>query len=229
MKKDVYYYPELDTLRFVAFMLVLIHHGLYWQEIIPWRIISKYGWMGVDLFLCLSAFLFTRLLFVEYQTRGGINIRNFYIRRAFRIWPLYYFILGILTVATVLEYGWSLPLGQRVFGMLFFTDNLFSAASSYNQEVLFAAHLWTISYEEQFYLVIPWVLQKLYESSRATGLFALSGAFLVGTFIRAILIGNNTVHPVIWVLPITHFESIRSDSPQSNQGQSKRITSGKTP
>lgn len=208
MEKKVYYYPELDTLRFLAFLLVLVHHGEFWKEIIPWRILAKYGWMGVDLFLCLSAFLFTRLLYVEYQSRGGINIRNFYIRRAFRIWPLYFFFLGISTAFTVADYGWSQSLQQRFIGMLFFADNLVSAAWNYNVEILFAAHLWTISYEEQFYAVIPWVLRKLYQASRATSLMAIIGAFLAGSVIRAILINNHTPHPAIWVLPLTHFESI---------------------
>src|SRR5262245_55535485 len=43
MKKTAFYFPELDTLRFLAFLLVLVHHGQYWKEIVAWRVTAKYG------------------------------------------------------------------------------------------------------------------------------------------------------------------------------------------
>ena len=55
MNKAGNYFPELDSLRFFAFLLVLIHHSPYWKSISAWKTIAEYGWMGVDLFLCLSA------------------------------------------------------------------------------------------------------------------------------------------------------------------------------
>ena len=83
-----------------------------------------YGWMGVDLFLCLSAFLFARLLFVEYQEKGNINIGYFYLRRALRIWPLYFIFVGVMLILTIQENGWNTAITQRLIGMLTFTDNL---------------------------------------------------------------------------------------------------------
>jgi peptidoglycan/LPS O-acetylase OafA/YrhL len=120
-----------------------------------WRTLSKYGWMGVDLFLCLSAFLFARLLFGEYQKNGDINIGYFYLRRAFRIWPLYFFIFAAMLTLSIWQDGWSSYMLKRSIGMLTFTDNIFAAFFNYNFVIWFCDNLWTISYEKQFYLVIP--------------------------------------------------------------------------
>ena len=208
MNKSALYYPELDSLRFFAFLLVLVHHAPYVRSIPLWKNLSLYGWMGVDLFLCLSAFLFARLLFVEYQEKGNINVGYFYLRRALRIWPLYFIFLGVMLIITILLNGWNSVVMQRFIGMLTFTDNLASAMMGYNTAILYSAHIWTISYEEQFYLVIPWVLRKFYQIKKSTTGVILVGAMLIGMLFRALFIYNQFDHPVIWVLPITHFESI---------------------
>lgn len=210
MKRASLYYPELDSLRFFAFLLVLIHHALYSESIPIWETVSVYGWMGVDLFLCLSAFLFAKLLYVEYQEKGDISVRYFYLRRALRIWPLYFTFLGIMLILSIQENGWDSTIIKRSIGMLTFTDNIFSALMGYNTVILFSPHIWTISYEEQFYAVIPWVLRKLYQIKRSTTGLILILVFLFGSLIRAIFIFTKVAHPAIWVLPITHFESIFS-------------------
>jgi peptidoglycan/LPS O-acetylase OafA/YrhL len=208
MKKANLYYPELDSLRFFAFLLVLIHHAPYMQSIKIWKTLSLYGWMGVDLFLCLSAFLFAKLLLVEYQEKGNINVGYFYLRRALRIWPLYFVFLGAMLIITVQTNGWDSIVMQRFIGMLTFTDNLASALIDYNTVILYSAHIWTISYEEQFYLIIPWVLRKFYHMKKSAIGAILVSAMFVGMLIRALFIYNQIGHPDIWVLPITHFESI---------------------
>jgi len=208
MKKANIYYSELDSLRFLAFLLVLIHHNPYPKFMTLWGILSKYGWMGVDLFLCLSAFLFARLLYVEFQEKGDINIGYFYLRRALRIWPLYFIFLGAMLIITIHENGWNSIIMQRFIGMLTFTDNLASAVMGYNTVILYSAHIWTISYEEQFYLIIPWVLRKFYQIKNSAIGAILVCTMLIGMLIRALFIYNQVGHPDIWVLPITHFESI---------------------
>lgn len=208
MKKVNLYYPELDSLRFFAFLLVLIHHSPYMQSIALWQTISKYGWMGVDLFLCLSAFLFARLLYVEYQEKGDINVGYFYLRRALRIWPLYFFFFFLMLTISIQQDGWTAYMLKRSLGMVTFTDNLFTVFFNYNLVIWFTDHLWTISYEEQFYLIIPWVLRKLYRIKKSTTIIILVGAMLIGMLIRSFFIYMQVEHPAIWVLPITHFESI---------------------
>ena len=208
MKKVGHYYPELDSLRFLAFLLVLIHHSPYMKSIAFWQTLSKFGWMGVDLFLCLSAFLFARLLYVEHQEKGDVNVGYFYLRRALRIWPLYFFFFAAMLTISVQQDGWSSYTLKRSIGMLTFTDNIFAAFFNYNFAIWFTDHLWTISYEEQFYLIIPWVLRIFYRIKRMTTILILAGVIFLGMLIRALFIYFQVDHPVIWVLPITHFEAI---------------------
>src|ERR1700728_3407250 len=78
------FYPALDGMRAIAFLVVFGHHYLQ----LPW------GWAGVDLFFVLSGFLITGILF---DTRNDPNrVRNFYLRRTLRIFPLYYGVMAAL-------------------------------------------------------------------------------------------------------------------------------------
>lgn len=208
------YYPELDGLRFLAFLLVYIHHapqlptfGLLKPFESFFSILHEYGWIGVDLFLCLSAFLFTKLLFTEHAIQGEINVKNFYIRRLLRIWPLYYVFITLMIVMTVSSQGWNGTVALRSLGLATFTDNIMAAFLGYNM-IFKSAHLWTISYEEQFYAVIPWLLRRLFGMSREEKLKIVLAIFFGFTAIRAFMIYQNVDHPAIWVLPITHFEAI---------------------
>jgi len=199
------YYPELDGLRFFAFLAVFIHHSLLASNTPFWVSLNQHGWMGVDLFFCLSAFLFTKLLFVEYQAKGDINVKNFYIRRALRIWPLYFvFVVAVL----VLNFGWSGILTQRTLGLFTFTDDILTAYLFTYNGIVGLAHLWTISYEEQFYAIIPWFLRKMFKVSYTVKVWVLISIFFTFTLIRAIMIYYRVPHPAVWVLPVTHFEGI---------------------
>lgn len=208
MKKSNFYIPELDSLRFFAFLLVLVHHARHAETVEFWFVLAKYGWMGVDLFLCLSAFLFTRLLYVEYKETATIDIKNFYIRRAFRIWPLYILFFALALTLTIQKDGWNESIPVRALGMLTFTDNFLAARWGYNNAILYSPHLWTISYEEQIYLIIPWVLLFFYRRNITTTTWLLLGIGLIGTFIRAVMIYRGINHPDIWVLPFSHFDSV---------------------
>jgi peptidoglycan/LPS O-acetylase OafA/YrhL len=202
------YFPQLDGLRFFAFLLVFIHHAPIISQHPIWQSLHSYGWIGVDLFLCLSAFLFTRLLYTEYQRTGTINISYFYIRRTLRIWPLYYFfVIGMLLLTSLLQSDFQVP-PLRFAGILTFTDNLVTAYTFQYSSLLFTTHLWTISYEEQFYAMIPWALRRLFEIGLRTRMMILGAAMAVGYVIRAIFIWMQVPHPAIWVLPITHFDAI---------------------
>ena len=90
------YRPELDVVRFLAFLLVFFFHFL------PWPSIGQTGWrvqmalvelcaMGLCLFFTLSAYLITSILLDEREKNGVISVQKFYIRRILRIWPLYFF------------------------------------------------------------------------------------------------------------------------------------------
>jgi len=156
----------LDGLRGIAVLMVIVLHTVHFDKHKVFfkelnRLIGT-GWMGVDLFFVLSGFLITRILI---QTRDDpARARNFYMRRALRILPAYYFYL--LCVFAVL---WLLPgLATRfsqslqwVPHFLFFTQNLATAAGSEAAPVRELTHLWSLAVEEQFYLFWPWLVWRL--------------------------------------------------------------------
>ena len=104
-KQPRFYRPELDGLRFYAFLGVFVCHTLpneatfYSILHLPmpwiWSAVVRSGAAGVDLFFVLSAFLITSLLLRERQDTGKISLRLFYIRRILRIWPLYFLVVGL--------------------------------------------------------------------------------------------------------------------------------------
>jgi peptidoglycan/LPS O-acetylase OafA/YrhL len=164
-----FYQPELDGLRFYAFLGVFIYHTLPSQALfyrrlhlpLPglWAAIAKSGASGVDLFFALSAFLITSLLLRERQETGKISLRLFYLRRILRIWPLYFAVLALGVVLAHTIPDQRLP-WYYVAGYLLFVGNWISAVFGHTQSI--CSPLWTVSIEEQFYLVWP-ALMKILE------------------------------------------------------------------
>jgi peptidoglycan/LPS O-acetylase OafA/YrhL len=204
-KVERFYFPELVGLRFLAFLLVFFHHHPLLAKLPYVWIINQYGWIGVDLFFVLSAYLFTRLLIAECNKKGSISFPKFYIRRIFRIWPIYFLIIGIQLL--LLNQPINHYEGIRIIGMLTFCDNIMTAIMGYNP-LPFLGHLWSITYEEQFYIFIPIVILLLFRSSHKIRLITFFIIFLLFSFIRLVYIARNVPHPAIWTLPVTHFESI---------------------
>jgi peptidoglycan/LPS O-acetylase OafA/YrhL len=199
-----FYFPELDGLRFLAFLLVFIHHNrLFTQFLSPLR---TNGWIGVDLFFVLSAYLFTRILIAEYNKTGTINYRKFLIRRIFRIWPVYYLLVALCFVWYLKINGFN-QLGLiRLVGLSTFTDNILAAFYGDYNRIFCISHLWTIGYEEQFYIFVPLIIYYLIRSKYKW--HWIIGAAVLQNLVRLIFIAQHVPHPAIYVLPITHFESI---------------------
>ncbi len=162
-----FYRPELDGLRFLAFLAVYINHTLSFGDEtqhhhLPALFANALGTagiagaFGVDLFFVLSAYLITELLLREYTTSGHLNVKNFYIRRMLRIWPLYFL---FITFAYALTF--FVPTEQmrwyHLVGFVLFSGNWVYIAKPVTTV---AAPLWSISLEEQFYLVWPWIVRK---------------------------------------------------------------------
>jgi len=165
-----FYRPELDCLRFFAFLAVFICHTSYRplnyfeaRHIPDWvgRIAEAFplaGMRGVDLFFALSAYLITALLLREKQELGTLDVRSFYIRRILRIWPLYYFVI-LLAVA------FSLTLSRRSFPALYLLS-LFFLVGNWGVllpggSIRMTGPLWSVSVEEQFYLFWPPIVKRL--------------------------------------------------------------------
>jgi len=140
---------ELDGLRAIAALAVVHCHYFAW---IPYSG-AAYGWLGVDLFFVLSGFLITGIL-LDLRPRPGY-FRTFYARRALRIFPPYYFVLGgILLYSIAVGRPGSLGLWSQYF---FYAVSLRPLELSAHPLTIPAAHslivFWSLSVEEIFYLV----------------------------------------------------------------------------
>lgn len=203
------YFPELDGLRFFAFLLVFINHHTLFTKIPYLSFLASHGWIGVDLFFALSAFLFTRLLIAENEKTSTISFKKFYIRRIFRIWPVYFLmvVIALFLNRDIIQQALTTELRIRILGLLTFTDNIMCVFYAFNP-LKYTSHLWTIAYEEQFYIFIPLLIYRLVRSTVTRKLIWLALAFLLFNLIRMAMIHWEAPYPTIWVLPVSHFESI---------------------
>ena len=160
---DRFYIPALDGLRLVAFLMIFWTHTMQGPSTDAAPPIPLYGAFrlagayGVPVFFVLSAFLITRLLQMEKARDGRIDIRAFYVRRTLRIWPLYFLIVAI-AVAHWAFVVHRVPSGA-VLSLATFTANWYRGFLGPIDS--FAAVLWSVSVEEQFYLVWPFLIGLL--------------------------------------------------------------------
>ena len=133
----------LDVVRGIAVILVLFRHSDLENNVI-----KHFGWLGVDLFFVLSGFLISSILFVEYKKNNSIRVFRFLIRRAFKIFPPFYFFMFITLfigwITDSLNFEWPLFLAE-----FFYVQSYFPGIW---------LHTWTLAVEEQFYLVFPLTL-----------------------------------------------------------------------
>jgi hypothetical protein len=154
---------------------------------------EDWGWFGVDLFLVLSAYLITSLLLLEHTARGAISLRRFYARRLLRIWPLYYLVATIgFFVFPALQFEAPPWLSPEHIALL--EDHLvpyytlfgnFSVGLHGYPTVVTLRHLWTVTLEEQFYIVWPLVLSVLLRWHRTAMIWGVLGGLLLPAFRRA--------------------------------------------
>jgi peptidoglycan/LPS O-acetylase OafA/YrhL len=183
-----FYQPELDGLRFYAFLGVFVCHSLpfdgafYRRFHLPvpwlWGAVAKSGAAGVDLFFALSAFLITSILLREREETGGISLRRFYLRRILRIWPLYFLVIALGVAFAHTMPNQSLP-WYYVAGYLLFVGNWVHAVFGRPESV--CSPLWTVSIEEQFYLLWPVFMKML---ARRGMIIAAIVTFLLATVSR---------------------------------------------
>lgn len=152
----------LDGLRGIAILLVILTH-LY--EFGPFKIITEIGWVGVDLFFVLSGFLITGILLDSKRTKN--YFRNFIVRRALRILPLYYLILIVFYFLDNYSNNpnFSYPQNQQLPYWLYI-QNYFSISHNWINSGLtfYIGHFWSLAIEEQFYIF--WPLAVIFFSSK---------------------------------------------------------------
>lgn len=154
ISKDHYRIPGLDGIRGLAIGLVLFSHSVIFGEFSSLSSVGlNAGYTGVALFFVLSGYLITRLLLREEAQTDSISLRLFYARRVLRLFPALWLYLLVV---------WILWLGGRIpdhpwhsfVTSLFYTRNLVGRGHETD-------HLWSLSLEEQFYLLWPLVLVAL--------------------------------------------------------------------
>lgn len=156
-----YYRPELDALRFFAFLLTFFWHRMAHVPTDPvddlwaWRL-GTIGAFGLPVFFLLSAFLITELLLRERDRMGRVHIRAFYVRRILRIWPLYFAAFYFLIAMNffVPGVGTNDPLAWLAFSL--FAGNWYVTFKGWIAAPI--DPLWSISVEEQFYLLVPFLI-----------------------------------------------------------------------
>lgn len=145
--------PALDGVRALAIVAVMAFH--FAPDAVPG------GWMGMSIFFPLSGFLVTRMLLRDRAVAGRVRLRRFWGRRARRLLPALFVMLAITSALVVLRDGWSRSDTGAVVSAVFYVNNWWQLAQSVDYWAAFSGaespfeHLWSLSVEEQFYLVWP--------------------------------------------------------------------------
>ncbi len=208
-KKSSFYRPELDCLRFFAFLAVFVHHTMprsdefYLARNLPTALsnISYAGAFGVDLFFCLSAFLITELLLREKEQVGHLDVKSFYIRRILRIWPLYFVFVLFAFSLTFVDSTQHFS-GRQLTMFLLLAGN-WAAATTVIRSVV--APLWSVSIEEQFYLLHPLLVRKASRKQMVIICLVMVGLAFVW---RAFVHFHAYSHDFAWNATFGHLDSI---------------------
>ncbi len=148
--------PALNGIRAISIGVVLFDHAL------PWKIIP--GGFAVSIFFFISGFLITRLLLDEHRTSGSIDIRAFYISRALRLFPALAIALAFAVAVTgFLGYEHSI---LAVVSVAFYFANYVHALDVTQLKTIAMYQSWSLSVEEQFYLVYPLIALVALPSQR---------------------------------------------------------------
>jgi peptidoglycan/LPS O-acetylase OafA/YrhL len=197
--------PELDGLRGVAILLVIVCHyignaaelssGPVYSRVSRFAILGAHG---VDLFFVLSGFLIGGILL---RARNSPSyFRPFYVRRFYRIIPIYYVWLAVCGILILVRGAWGAA-GAQVFQLAtpfwiypLFLQNFFYTETTF--QLFFFAPLWSLAVEEQFYLLIPFLVRYL---NPARLVQVLSAVLLVAPLLRWALVakiswGNAPAH-----------------------------------
>ena len=174
--------PALDGVRGLAVIIVLLyHHSITWMT---------GGELTVSMFFTLSGFLITRLMVAEWDKSGTISLRSFYERRARRLFPASFVVLLAVVVIWTLFPGSGRRLAPwEWFSGLSYYENIYLQSAGKSYGGLFGLgnplqHLWSLSLEEQVYLVFPvlclFLLRKKTSRDAVWKLFIVLATLAIG-------------------------------------------------
>ena len=201
-----HYRGDIDGLRFVSILLVVLYHAG----------VTRFGggYVGVDVFFVISGYLITGLLLREYRSTGEINLVDFFARRIRRLLPL----AATVLATTLVIGGWLLTPLQRTslitdarWASLYGANWRFGAQTAeytaVNPTESLLLHYWSLSIEEQFYVLWPLVVVIAFWAVRARGARLQTGLLL---FVTAIIVAGSfavAVANAIQLVPGSYFSS----------------------
>jgi peptidoglycan/LPS O-acetylase OafA/YrhL len=194
----------LDGLRFMAFLMVYFFHALQWSPWGQWPII-RFGYLGVPIFFVLSGFLIGGILLdLKDKTQPGFGLsaklKTFYIRRALRIFPVYYLFIGVLAALLVLSRRPDPIASSSFIWHLSYLTNFRSFAVGMAH--IRQGHFWSLAVEEHFYMLAPLVVLLV---KPRTLVYLLAGVILAVAGARA-LIDHSGSSRDFWVLSPMQFD-----------------------
>ena len=186
--KSLVYFSNLDGVRAVAALMVVVSHIEYHKtnfglQQLPFSL-QNFGKIGVTIFFALSGFLITYLLLVEKNKFQKVNLKDFYVRRILRIWPLY-FLVVVVGFFIYPAQGSTTALWLSVF----FLPNL---AFCLKMLPSIFDPIWSIGTEEQFYIFHPHIFKIKKPENILNALIIITGCLLIINIVVRNLPVSNT-------------------------------------
>jgi peptidoglycan/LPS O-acetylase OafA/YrhL len=204
--------PGLDALRGVAILMVFAYHYVDVDHFQTWSMriaqpVIHALWIGVDIFFVLSGFLITRILLRTRDEPG--YFRNFYARRALRIFPLYFGVLavvfGIFPLVMHDPPGAAIAPQQGWLWSYLANFRMTTGGAQFKDRALFFSHFWTLCVEEQFYLLWPLVVRW----ARRRTLRLICGAMIfIPLIARVILVARHANPYACYVLTFCRMDTL---------------------
>ncbi len=198
----LHYRPEIDGLRSIAVLAVVLYHfgvtGL------------QGGFVGVDVFFVISGFLIGGLLWREGQSTGAISLKRFYMRRIKRLAPAY---VAMALASLIVGYLVLLPFEFREFGKSLIAATVYLSNVNFYREAGYfdtasedkvLLHTWSLSVEEQFYIVLPILMLLLLR--RSLGLRILLWLSFFASLIACIWITQRSQPAAFYLFPFRAWE-----------------------
>ncbi len=207
----IIYRPEIDGLRAIAVFAVIIYHANF---VLFGHTLFQGGFIGVDIFFVISGYLITTLILKEIYKNNQFSFKYFYERRIRRILPVLLFVIIITSIIShfILLPGSLVDFGKSVLSIISFGSNYYFnyTGNSYGQENSLLKpllHTWSLSVEEQFYILFPIFLIFIIKFFKKHLLGVLFLSFLISLLFSEY---SSRFHPVsgFYQLPFRGFELI---------------------
>ncbi len=171
-----HYVPELDGIRAISVLLVITAHmnTHFWDAAV--------GGLGVYVFFVLSGYLITSLAIQEEAETGKLSFAGFYIRRTFRIFPLYYVVLALYCIL-IFGLGMSPDKRPLMLHNMGYYLTYFQEVPFFRGTLSTFGHSWSLGIEEKFYLFWPIIAFSVLRGTRQLRLWIACGLALVAPFL----------------------------------------------